>query len=464
MKNFGIPQSGMTIFRKLKYNRGFSILEVVAAIFIFSVVTITIYGSFGAGLKSVAQSKHRVSATELANEKMEIIRNMPYADIGTEGGIPSGILPQEETVWKSNQKFEVRTTVIYVDDGLDGVAGGDPNDEVSKDYKEARVEVVWAGINWGHGVVLVSRFVPDGVENESGGGTMVINVIDSTGQGIANVETHIVNNDASPAVNITTQTDSSGSILMAGMPAGDRNYEISVSLDSYESISTLPPYPDSAFDPTDTNGSVDEGGFSSKTIISDQTGAINIASEDLNSNLIPNMNFHLKGGRIIGTTRDVPSETVYNCDQDTSTDSGGNLILENMSSGNYTVNFTQAGYTLIGTEAPLLHFSLAPGQDLNVILLVVNNSDNSLIVGVKNPITDEPIKGADVRVYNGTDFDQTLTTGDSGRVYFPPNLDPPVAMSSGTYNIEVTADGFDSYSGTKDVNQLTEEDVELTPS
>jgi hypothetical protein len=446
------------------YNHGFSILEVVAAIFIFSIVSITIYGSFSSGLNSVAQSKHRVAATELANEKMEIIRNMPYVDVGTVGGVPDGILLQEETVWKSNQKFNVRITAIYVDDALDGVAGGDPDDEISKDYKEARVEVTWAGIDWGRGVVLVSRFVPNGVESESGGGTFVLNVIDSTGQGIPGFETHIVNTETDPEVNMTTETDSTGSILLAGMPEGDRNYEISVSKDSYESVSTVPPYPDTAYDPTDTHGSVEEGGLSSKTIISDQTGTITITSEDLNSNLIPNMNFHLEGGRIIGTTRDVPSQTVFNYDQDTATDGSGSLILENMSPGNYTVDFSEAGYTLIGTEAPLLHFSLAPGQNLGVTLLVVNNSVNSLIASVVNPITLEPVSGANVRVYNGTDFDQTLTTGDSGRVYFPPNLEEPVTMDSTPYNIEVTADGYASYSDTVDVSQLTQTTIELNPT
>ncbi len=447
---------------KNKTKKGFSLLEVVSAIFIFSIVTITIYGSFSAGLRSLAQSKHRIAATELANEKMEIIRNMPYADIGTQGGVPGGILPQNETVWKSNQKFNVRTNVIYVDDPLDGVAGGTPDDTVSKDYKEARVEVTWGGIAWGRGAIIVSRFVPDGVESESGGGTFVLNVIDSTGQGVADADAHIVNNATDPHVDMTTKTDSTGSVLLAGMPAGDRSYEISVAKDSYESVSTLPPYPTTAYDPTDTHGSVAEGRLNSKALISDRVGTINISSEDLNSNLVPNMHFHLEGGRILGMTRDAPAQQVYSCVQDLSTDGSGNLALADMSPGNYTINFTQTGYTLVGTEAPLLHFSLAPGQNLSIVLLVVNNSVNSLIVSVMNPKTVEPIAGASVRVSNGVDFDQTLTTGDSGRVYFPPNLDPPVAMGATQYSLEVTAGGFNSYAGTVSINQLTQTTVELT--
>src|SRR4030042_6138827 len=91
-------------FTKKIISKGFSIIEVVSAVFIFSIVTISIYGSFSAGLRSLAQSKHRVVATELTNEKMEIIRNMEYEDIGTEGGIPSGSMPQNETVWNGSKK------------------------------------------------------------------------------------------------------------------------------------------------------------------------------------------------------------------------------------------------------------------------------------------------------------------------------------------------------------------------
>ncbi|MDD5489900.1 MAG: hypothetical protein PHP25_04455 [Candidatus Moranbacteria bacterium] len=444
------------------FKKGFSILEVVAAVFIFSVVTVTMYSSFSAGLKSVAQSKHRVAATELANEKMEIIRNLPYNQVGTEGGVPSGSLLQNETVVRSNQKFDVRTTIIYVDDPLDGVAGGSPDDTVSRDYKEARVEVTWSGIAQGHGVILVSRFVPDGVENESGGGTFVLNVIDSTGQGISEADAHIVNNAVTPHIDITTQTDSTGSILMAGMPASSQKYEISVSKSAYETVSTMAPYPGTAYEPTDVHGSVDEGTLNSKSIILDKVGTINIVSEDLNGNLIPNMHFHIQGGRILGMTKDVPQQTVYSCEQDLSTGLDSTKQLENMSPGNYVVNFTESGYTLVGTEAPLLPFSLAPGQDLSVSLLIVNNLLNSLIVNVKNSATTEMIKGASVHIYNGTDFDQTLMTGDSGRVYFPPNLDPPVVMTGGLYNIEISAPGYGSYSGTVTIDKLVQTTIPLT--
>lgn len=449
---------------KTKNTTGFSILEVVAAIFIFSVITITIYGSFSAGLKSLAQSKHRIAATQLANEKMEIIRNLPYNSVGTEDGIPSGSLPQEETVWRSNQKFDVQTTIVYVDDSLDGTEDGDTDDEIPLDYKEARVEVSWGSGGSGNSVVLVSRFVPNGVETDSEGGTLRLNVIDSTGQGVSGVSTHIVNNGTDPTVDIETQTDSSGSILLPGMPSADRTYEISVSKDTYESISTLPPYPTTGYAPTDVHGSTVEGELSSKVIVLDKVGSINITTENLVGDTVPNMNFNLEGGRILGLTMTNPKESVFGYDQDLETNSEGSVSLSGMSPGNYTVTFLDPGYTLIGTEAPLFPFYLYPVQDLDINLLVADNSFNSLIATATNSLTDDLVSGASVHLYNGDlSFDETLTTGDSGRVYFPPTEDPPLEMDAETFNLEVTADGYSSFSGTIGVSQLVQTEVPLEP-
>lgn len=453
----------MAILKKIKSKNGFSILEVVSAVFIFSIVTISIYGSFSAGLKSLAQSKHRIAATELANEKMEIIRNMNYADIGTQGGIPSGVLPQNETVWKSNQKFNVRTTIVYVDDPLDGLNPDDSNG-VSRDYRKVRVEVTWAGVQLGRGVILVSNFVPNGVENEAGGGTLRFNVIDSTGVGISGVDTHIVNNSTDPHVDMPTQTDSTGSVLMAGMPAGDQTYEFSVSESDYESAATFPPYPTTNYEPVDVHGSVIEGELNSKAIVIDKLGSISFVSKNMNDQIVPDVNFSLEGGRILGHMIDDPTQEVFVYNQNLETDSQGILSLgDTMSPGDYTLTVAEPGYTLIGTEAPLMPFSLAPDQDLNLTLIVADNSIDSLVVKVFNNDTNERINGASVRLYNGTDFNQTLTTGEAGQVFFPPVIDPPVTLTAGQYNLEVSASGFQSYSGTVGISQLTQKEIKLIP-
>lgn len=445
----------------IKNKKGFSILEVVSAIFIFSVVTITVYGSFSAGLKSLAQSKHRIAATELANEKMEIVRNMNYNGIGTQGGIPSGVLPQNETVWKSNQKFNVHTYIRYNNDPFDDAENGTPEDEVLTDYKEVKVEVAWPGIETGRGVKAVSKFVPDGAETDVGGGTFRLNVLDGSGAGISNVEADIVNSESDPQVNINTFTDSYGSVLLGGMPAGDRNYEITISKGGYESVTTLPPYPETSFEPTDTHASVIENQLNTKAIIIDKLANLHIFSKNIQDEVFPNADFNLAGGRVIGKT--VPgSDDVTNYNENHSTGATGDVNIEGISSGKYTVTLNEPGYTLIGSDVAF-PLALEPDQSQNINLIIASNTENSLIVTVKDSETGLAVSGASVRVFNGVDFDSTLVTGQMGQVYFPPNTDPPTVLNPGDYSIEATADGYENYSGSVTVNQLTQKQVGLVP-
>jgi hypothetical protein len=50
-----------------------------------------------------------------------------------------------------------------------------------------------------------------------------------------------------------------------------------------------------------------------------------------------------------------------------------------------------------------------------------------------------------------------------GQVYFPPNTDPPTPLNSGDYTLEVTADGYENYSSSVTINQLTQTQVNLVP-
>jgi hypothetical protein len=449
---------------KLKNKTGFSILEVVAAIFIFSVVTMTIYGAFSAGLKSLAQSKHRIAASELANEKMEIIRNMKYSDVGTQGGVPSGALPQNETVWKSNQKFNIHTFIRYIDDPEDGLGENDEN-MVTTDSKEVKVEVAWAGVKTGHGVRVVSKFVPDGVETDVGGGTLRVNILDGSGAGVAGVETHIANNSVNPAVVISTYTDFYGTILMSGMPVADRTYEISVSKDGYESVDTSPPYPVTAYDPTDVHASVSaDGDLNTKGIIIDKLSNLHIYARDIldYDNLFPNVNFEMKGGRVIGLEYGtiIP---VKNYDQNLVTGASGDVSAEGIPPGQYEITLNEPGYTIISTE-PALPIALAPDQSIDVQLILASNATNSLIVDVRDSETESPLPYASVHLYNGSDFDDTEVTGEEGRVYFPPHTDPPTTLPSGNFTLDVTEPNHQDYSDSVSVSGLSQRAVDLIPN
>ena len=435
-------------------------MEVVAAIGIFTVVFISVFGSFRAGLASLVQSRHRTEAAALANEKMEIIRNLPYASVGTIGGIPAGSLPQNEAVTKSNQKFNVHTFIRYVDDPQDGSGLADTN-HVTTDYKEVKVEVTWGGVSTGHGVVAVSKFVPNGAETDVGGGTFRLNVLDGSGAGLPGVAIHITNSSMNPAVDINTNTDSYGTILMSGMPAGDRNYHITVSKDGYEPVTTSPPYPTTAYDPTDVHASVVEDDLNTKAIIIDKLSGFHIFARDIldYDNLIPNMHLHVTGGRVIGLVYGTTTP-VTNYDQNLITSAGGDVTVSGVSPGKYQITLNEAGYTVVGAD-PSLPAAIAPDQNPDINLVLANNNTNSLLVTVKNSLTGTPLSNATVHLFNGSGTDILLITGEKGQVYFPPNTDPPTVLVGGNYTLGVSASGYVTYSGAVTINHLIQKEVQL---
>jgi len=434
------------------------LLEVVSGIFIFSMMSLIIYLSFKAGLQSLVQSKRRIAATQLANERMEIIRNMRYKDIGTQGGVPSGVLPQNETVTKSNQSFNIHTFIRYIDDPFDDVA---PTDDVPTDYKEVKIEVSWQGIRSGYGVSLVSHFVPRGVETDVGGGTLRINVINQAGAGVSGAEVHIQNEETNPPIDISTSTNSDGTVLLTGMPAGDQNYIITASGADYEEVTTLPPFPTSEFDPVDVHASVVEGLLNTKAIIIDKLGGFSIYSRNMYDEPIGNVNFNFSGGRIIGHVHGT-NDPIYGYNEALQTDASGLKVLEDMPAGPYNLTLDEPGYTLVGSNIPL-PIAIAPDETLNFTMILADNDVDSLVATVKNSQTNEKISGANVRIYNTAGSDITLTTGVLGQVYFPPNDNPPVPLVAGNYYLEASAVGFTSYSDEIYISKLVQKLIELAP-
>ena len=213
---------------------GFTFIEVLVGTALILVVFSGIFGAYQLGLKVVSQSRTRITATTLANQKIEMARNLDYDDVGTIGGIPSGTIPETETIARNNIDYTVKTTVVYIDDPLDGLA---PTDTLSNDYKRVKVKVSWAGRFTGK-VELITDVAPKGVESEIGGGTLAISVFDASGIGAPQVDLHIVNGQVSPAIDVWYQTDSYGDLVLPGAPASIENYRITASKTGYSTDRT----------------------------------------------------------------------------------------------------------------------------------------------------------------------------------------------------------------------------------
>lgn len=213
---------------------GFSLIEAMVGIALIFIFFLGIYNAFVFGLKVIGQSKAKVSAMALANKKIEEIRNLPYNDIGTIGGIPPGVLNETENVELNAVNFEVKTTVLYYDDSADGLA---PDDTLPTDYKKAEVKVSWQGF-FGGEVKLSAYIAPKGVESNAGGGTIKISVINANGEGVSQADIHIKNDNVYPSIDANYQTDDYGNLIIAGAPTSTEGYFIEASKNGYNSDKT----------------------------------------------------------------------------------------------------------------------------------------------------------------------------------------------------------------------------------
>lgn len=445
---------------KKSHKAAFTLIEALVFLFIFTVITGTFYSVFSVNSRYAIDVKDRQSSAAIANEKMEIIRNLKYDDIGTVDGIPAGNIQANENVTVDGKAYAVRTFIKYQDDPFDGVY---PADTIPNDYKIVKIAVSWAGVsNLASDVELISRFAPPGLELASGDGVLAINVINSEGTGVPQADVHILNSDVSPAVNLTARTDDSGNLMFPGAEESILTYNLTVSKDDYETVGTVDPN-SVTYNPTDSHASVVSGSVNIKTIVLDKISDLEIKSVDYLGVAMPSVSFHLKGGRILGTDFSVPPENVYNIDTGYLTDSGGEKDLDNISPGQYVLSGIGAvsGYTLISVE-PISPITVLPDEDKVVKIKFAKDDKDSLVVYVLRESDSAPIKDAAVHLTNGSGYDETVTAADDGVAVFPLTADP--VFAPGDYNIEIKAEGFTDDNSTITVDKFTTKTVKLIAS
>jgi hypothetical protein len=448
--------------------KGFTIIEALVFLFIFVVVTLTFYRVLTVGSAYIISVKNRLGAIAVANEKMEIIRNLAYDDIGVAGGSVSGNIPEYEDVMENTIRYAVHTNVIYTDDPSDGIGYSDS--VWFEDYKEVTVTVSWTGSGTADQVQTVSRFVPPGIEVKNpNDGILSINIFSDQpgGKGISGTTVHVVNDDT--GLNTTVQTDSSGNITLMGdtIKTSIQKYKITVSKSGYETVNTMDPYPATAYNPVDTHASVVIGSVNIANIVQNKLAQLKISTEDYFGNSIPGIDFHLVGGRKLGTQTTAPYDPVYNLSGNYSTNSGGEKDFGSVSPGEYTLapSLSSTSYVLIDTD-PVSPFSLFSENDLDLKIKLASKNATSLLLKVQQKDSNGDmiaVPSAQAELKNSSGYDVTQAVSATGTAFFPTTSG---AFDEGTYDLKITADGFDENNSqiTIGKDELQTETITLIPS
>jgi len=217
---------------------GFTIIEIIIDIGIISMVATALLSLMLTNVRSASFAQMKMIASNLANQRIEEIRNLPYDQVATEHGtiLPQGSLLDSENLVLGGFRLRIQTTAIYVDDPFDGTI---PTDTAPYDYKKTTVSVFQDG-RTNPLATLTTNISAKAAETPSNTGILLLNVVDGQNNAVEEAEVTITNSVLNPAINITTYTGSFGLIMVPKLPPSNA-YVVTVSKTGYSSETTVNP-------------------------------------------------------------------------------------------------------------------------------------------------------------------------------------------------------------------------------
>lgn len=431
--------------------RGFTLIELLIAAFVVGTTLVGVFGLFVLALRTAQEGEMRVVAVALANERAEMIRNLPYVDVGTQGGIPPGPIAAAETVIRDQIPFQVSVDILYVDDPYDGLA---PADLLNTDYKQVRIEVTWNSPGEPRPILMIMQVVPAGLEGGVVAGTLDFQALNAQGQGVEGAVVQLLNSSLNPAVNESIQTDSQGKVLLVGLPEAADSYELSVSRAGYTSEQTYDVTANFVPDADHVHLSTLPSEVTEKTFFVDVISNLILRTRNEASQPIAAVAYALKGTKVIGA--DGAEDPVYVFSETGQTDAQGDVSHEALVWDEYdlTIDGETTGYDIKETSE-LLPLIIDPGDNLDVTVTLVDHTPISLHTTITSP-EGLPIDNATVQL-TGNGVDETLGTGVVGQVLF---VDLP---ADGDYQLDVSAAGWQSSVVNAAVERTTRVRAELAP-
>lgn len=388
-----------------KNNNGVTLIETLVAVAFIVAFSIAIFNVYSKILETTSVLSKRQIAAALANEQFEIIRNMPYENIGTVGGIPSGTLLQSQTLTRDNINFDVFITIRNIDDPFDGTLGGMPNDLSPADNKLVAIEINCSNCKNFIPVEYTTHIAPKNLETASTNGVLVIRVYDANGLPVPDALIEIDNTELSPEIHIDDFSGVDGTLNIVDAPPSIDSYKIKVSKDGYSSEETYPIGDLQNPNPTKPNQTVIVQQITQVSFFIDKVSTIkaNTIFEDCTT--AQNIDFQINGSKIIGTLPDVLKYDSY-----FTTDSFGDKNISNLEWDTYNINLTDSSYDLIGTN-PLLTLGLVPDSSQDLDLIVAPKDPARILVVIRDQSTGLPLTDVSVRLEGPSGYDNTLITG-----------------------------------------------------
>lgn len=378
-----------------KIQDGFTIVELLVTVAIFGIILAGVIGSIATVSQSVKIAREKTILSTLASEYLEIVRNMPYSQVGTINGNPNGSLPDQTNAYSQTigaTKYKIYYEVTYIDDPADGtiLAG---TDAAPDDYKQVKMSILNSAS--GQLTDFVTNVVPKGLEGLNNAGALQIQVIDAAGNAVSGANLHITYPTTTPTIILDRQTDASGYWTEVGLPAAVNNYHVVATKNGYSSDQT---YPVSASNPNPTqpDPTIVNGQVTKITLHIDLLANLNIKTLNQFCQALSGVNVNVLGAYLIGTNPNVP---LFN---QSFSSVNGLISLAGIRWDTYTPTLLSGQSYIIYGTSPIQKIDVLPGTTQTyTMILGTNSTANSLLVIVKDSASGTALEGATVELQKG---------------------------------------------------------------
>ncbi len=389
---------------QLKASAGFTLLEILIAMAIFAMFASSIFFVYGNILEIISRTRTRTLASTLLNREIEVVRLLPYDQVGILGGYPVGVIPQQRVETYEGMQFLIKAYVRNTDNAFDGTTGGSPNDTAPADYRVVELEVSCA-LCYGIPPLTYTTWVaPQNLETSTNNGSLFVNAIDASGNPIHEAGVKVVNNSTTPTITIVDETNASGQLQLVDIPTSTNRYQVTVSKPGYSTSVTYMSGAEANPNPLQPHATVASQLITEITFVIDKVSTLSVKSQDSQCVGIASVSADQLGTKLIGSGPDVVK---YN--SSFTTNSSGDKTVHPLEWDTYTFTNTTSGYDLAGT-IPLLPLTINPNTSSTLKLVLEPTTSSSLLITVQTA-SATPILGASVNIAK-LGVDQTKLTGE----------------------------------------------------
>jgi prepilin-type N-terminal cleavage/methylation domain-containing protein len=395
-----------------KLFEGFTIVELMITVAIFAILAAGVLGAYGALSRLAKQSRETTVLNSLALNYLEIVKNMPYSQVGTQNGNPAGDLADQYAPIPAKIEafnYQIYYEVTYIDDPSDGTALLS-TDSAPNDYKQVKMKV--QNMTTGKITTFATNIVPKGLEISTGG-ALLVNVINSQGVPVSGANVHIDFPTSSPyTIQLDRTTDAEGRVLELDLPVGVNSYRIVVTKAGYSSDQT---YPVTALNPNPAkpDATIALGQVTAITFSIDLLSNLNIWTLDNTCQGIGGVGVNVRGDKLIGE-----NPNVYKFNNNYYSSASGLIDLANIEWDTYTPAILANQSWVVAGTSPIQKITVLPGTTQNFNFILHNNTTNySVLVIVKDQATGGALEGAYVHLRKGGSTPQDYYGYTAGSVW-----------------------------------------------